>query len=646
MLGSRRSLALGMLLAAVAAAQLSGSADAAASPLLAGRTWIVLVGRETCAVSGWLGADRCSAASNGGLTLKKPAGGAYATWRLEAAPGQGAPAPGADLSGLRVTLRLEGRAGAPFESCASYLAPASATSCAVTNVTLSATPGVWVLEAVTGAGGRYRLRANARPAACPRLLGALKGSTDGRTTFCPAANVGLYAAADAAADTQWTVDAVPSPPPPPLRPPPPAPRPPPPRPSPPPPPRRAPPPPNRSPPPPPKRSPSPPRPSPPPPSPHPPSPPTSPSPPSPSSPPPSFTYTTDWPILGSGPGISAGTATDVSLDFLYLSQTPLVAQAVVGFSDGGGFSALFYNSTTNSWEKPPGMIPVAASQVTTTTLAASPVAAFVFQNATSAAAVVRTYGAGQWSDSFLPAGSIPYVAGLSAAAVKDNISIVYTDLMGSVNVMMCSQGAAPVQVLSPFSTLNDYVKVFNVPFNPYVGDNRLILNYGRSSGYPDTDIIPLFRPQDHGILGFQPSLAAGTVSHVDAARAPLGYLAYLAFSDAGRDGKASVLVYDTMYGWTAVGPLGFTPGAASYLRVVNDASDNPVLAFSDGSQSNKLAVMQYASGSWQYLGGPAISQGAASHISMARSQDGTLVVAYHDAAAGGKLTVQRWNGTV
>ncbi len=247
----------------------------------------------------------CSDASNGGLTLKKPAGGAYATWRLEAAPGQGAPAPGADLSGLRVTLRLDGRAGAPFESCASYLAPASATSCAVTDVTLSATPGVWVLEAVTGAGGRYRLRANvskparwlppvtctkkiiacaqwhaaaphlpaqmpirlspallmalddtmsrheqvdgfcpvcmsslwpvcaygvsffsdvlpglldeccahccarralqARPAACPRLLGALKGSTDGRTTFCPAANVGLYAAADAAADTQVRV---------------------------------------------------------------------------------------------------------------------------------------------------------------------------------------------------------------------------------------------------------------------------------------------------------------------------------------------------------------------------------------------------------------------------------------------------------
>lgn len=57
-------------------------------------------------------------------------------------------------------------------------------------------------------------------------------------------------------------------------------------------------------------------------------------------------------------------AADVSLDFLYLSQTPLVAQPVVGFSDAGGFSALFYNSTTNSWEKPPGMVPVAASQVT------------------------------------------------------------------------------------------------------------------------------------------------------------------------------------------------------------------------------------------------------------------------------------------
>lgn len=248
---------------------------------------------------------RSSAASGGGLTLKKPAGGAYTTWRLEAAPGAGAPAPGADLLGLRVTIRLEGRVGAPYESCASYLAPASATSCAVTNVTLSATPGVWVLEAVKGATGQYRLRANvskparwllavtctkkiiacaqwhaaaphlpaqmpirlspallmalddtlsrheqvdgfcpvcmsslrpvrayrvssssdilpgllegcrpdccagralqARPAARPRFLGALKGSTDGRTTFCPAANVGLYATADAAADTQVRV---------------------------------------------------------------------------------------------------------------------------------------------------------------------------------------------------------------------------------------------------------------------------------------------------------------------------------------------------------------------------------------------------------------------------------------------------------
>lgn len=206
----------------------AGLGAAAVSPLPAGRTWIVLDGRQTCAVSGWLGADRCrcaatvdslpslpstsvllftpassgmrmrtlpvhpspassgahtpalpildlpnlpriaractaahcSAATEGTLTLKKPAGGAYTTWHLEAAPGQGAPAPGADLSGLRVTLRLEGRAGAPHESCASYLAPASATSCANTGVTLSATPGVWVLEAVNGEFGRYRLRAN------------------------------------------------------------------------------------------------------------------------------------------------------------------------------------------------------------------------------------------------------------------------------------------------------------------------------------------------------------------------------------------------------------------------------------------------------------------------------------------------------
>ncbi|KAL4449559.1 hypothetical protein ABPG77_007203, partial [Micractinium sp. CCAP 211/92] len=460
---SRQGLMTGVLLAAVAALLLPGHGAAAASPLPAGRTWIVLDGRQTCAVSGWLGADRCSAASGGGLTLKKPAGGAYTTWRLEAAPGHCAPAPGADLSGLRVTLRLEGRAGAPYESCASYLAPASATSCANTGVTLSATPGVWVLEAVNGDSGRYRLRANARPVSCPRFLGAVKGSTDGRTTFCPAANVGLYTAANATADTQAPAAPLPSP--------------------------------------------------------------ANPScsaasqalaptasqalastasqaltapakalaslafsPSSQPLPAPAQPFSTSastkplsassqalsataqpvsasaqpfaapaqpfstsasahpfpasakplsassQPLSASAQPLAAPTAfcnlchTDVSLDFLYLSQTPLVAQPVVGFSDGGTFSGLFYNSTTSSWEQPPGMVPVSASEVTTTSLTTTPVAAFVFKNDTSGSAVVRTYGSGVWLDTFLPAGSISSVISMSASAVKDNnISIAFTD---------------------------------------------------------------------------------------------------------------------------------------------------------------------------------------------------------------------------
>ncbi|KAL4421544.1 hypothetical protein ABPG75_010835 [Micractinium tetrahymenae] len=146
---------------------------------------------------------------------------------------------------------------------------------------------------------------------------------------------------------------------------------------------------------------------------------------------------------------------------------------------------------------------------------------------------------------------------------------------------------------------------------------------------------------------------SGPVSHLDIIERPLGTFVYLAYSDAGRGSKATVLQYG-ISGWQAFGLLGFTPGGASWLRLAKGLAGAPLLAFSNASQrgwaagalggGKGLAVMQYSDGSWQYLGGPAVSKGAAYHISMARSPDGTLAAAYQDVAEGGKLTVQRWSG--
>ncbi|KAL4442412.1 hypothetical protein ABPG77_004996 [Micractinium sp. CCAP 211/92] len=257
---------------------------AAAGAGLAGRVLIKLVGRGGCRERGYLGPQPCAAGPRG-LALKSTGGGPFTTFILqEAGPGSG-----------QYTIRSLGRSGPPFQGCASYLSSAGpASGCYNTTVSMSRTAQRWKLIAVPGKRNTFLIRPALRPPLCaPRYLGARK-PLPGAKQDCGPSAVALYDPLQGQALTEWELEALPPPRPPPRphKPPvgpaqsphPPPPHPQPPKPSPPPPRPR---PPMPSPPPPPRPSPPPPSPSPPPPSPSPPPPSPSPPPPSPSPPPPS-----------------------------------------------------------------------------------------------------------------------------------------------------------------------------------------------------------------------------------------------------------------------------------------------------------------------------------------------------------------------
>ena len=126
---------------------------------------------------------------------------------------------------------------------------------------------------------------------------------------------------------------------------------------------------------------------------------------------------------------------------------------------------------------------------------------------------------------------------------------------------------------------------------------------------------------------------------------------YIAYSDGMVGGKASV-VYPVYSGlsftkWANLGKQGFSAGQANYTSIAM-ADSIPYIAYQDMANGGKVTVMQYKGGIWSPLGTAGFSAGSATYISIAatnQSGHDSVYVAYSDGTNSNKLIVMGFNGT-
>lgn len=98
--------------------------------------------------------------------------------------------------------------------------------------------------------------------------------------------------------------------------------------------------------------------------------------------------------------------------------------------------------------------------------------------------------------------------------------------------------------------------------------------------------------------------------------------------------------------WIPLGPDGFTTGSTPFeLQLALQSTGQPIVAYPNQADGNKATAMAWNGSTWVSLGG-GFSAGEASSLCMRVSAAGLPVVAFRDLANQNKLTVMRWNGTV
>ena len=61
------------------------------------------------------------------------------------------------------------------------------------------------------------------------------------------------------------------------------------------------------------------------------------------------------------------------------------------------------------------------------------------------------------------------------------------------------------------------------------------------------------------------------------------------------------------YMWKNVGNAGFTEGVANFTSLAFSIGDQPYVAFQNGANGEKAAVMRFNEGAWESVGGDGIS---------------------------------------
>ncbi|MEK6794782.1 MAG: hypothetical protein AABZ39_08405 [Spirochaetota bacterium] len=116
----------------------------------------------------------------------------------------------------------------------------------------------------------------------------------------------------------------------------------------------------------------------------------------------------------------------------------------------------------------------------------------------------------------------------------------------------------------------------------------------------------------------------------------------LAFSDSGREGRATVLSYKKGK-WLIIGDRAFTEGGVTEPVLRANAAGIPYLAFIDHANGQKTSVYAFGATAWKPVGVKGFSKGAAGNITVAFDRRSTPHVAFHDTDNEYRVTVMRYD---
>ena len=142
-----------------------------------------------------------------------------------------------------------------------------------------------------------------------------------------------------------------------------------------------------------------------------------------------------------------------------------------------------------------------------------------------------------------------------------------------------------------------------------------------------------------GTAGFSSSTATYISMALDSNDTP-----YIAYSDAGKSGKATVKKYNGT-AWETVGSTGFSAGVVYVISLAIDSEDTPYVAYQDGGNGTRMTAMKYNGTSWVAVGSAGFTTGSVDYASLAIGSDDTPYVAFRDAANNYGVTVMKYNGT-
>ncbi len=350
-----------------------------------------------------------------------------------------------------------------------------------------------------------------------------------------------------------------------------------------------------------------------------------------------------WNVLGA-PGITSGAAlnTSIAIDG---AGVPYVA-----FLDGANsykISVMKYNASTASWALlgPAAFSPGGANYISLA-IDGTGVPYVAFEDyANNYKATVMKYSAA--TDSWSVVGS----AGFSAWYA--DYTTLAIDGSGTPYVAYADHWSNDAPTVMKYSTsTNSWNSVGSAAFGPNYSTQMSLAIDG--SGVPYLAFGDQSKGYKASVMKY--SSGTGTWSFVGTAGftpgsadfpslAISGGVPYLAFKDNGNASKASVRKYNSVTGsWDAVGPSAFSSGSINYSKLRFDGSGIPYVAFSDGANSDKAAVMKYNAStlSWSIVDAAGFSAGQATAVSLALDGAGNPHVAYIDAANSNKATVMKY----
>ena len=259
-------------------------------------------------------------------------------------------------------------------------------------------------------------------------------------------------------------------------------------------------------------------------------------------------------------------------------------------------------------------------------------------------ATVKKFSGSSWSDVGIPGMSY---ASASYTQIAFNSSgdpyVAYRDNARGGKVTVLKFNGTSWQYVGDETFSDGGAAFIRLAFNP--STDKPYVAYTDAS-WESRIVVKKFNGTSWENVG-TPGINSGYILSLSLAFNPNTAQPYLAYGDSTISYGAVVKKYNGS-GWEAVGASGFSPGSAEHIDITfNPKTDEPYVVFEDGADSAyKATVMKFSGSSWEYVGNPRFTSGFVQEPSIAFCPStNEPLIAFGDGTYSYNMSVMRWNGS-